>query len=79
MAFSDSSEPIRGIFQELLDHVNRDRASYETLKKFCLVADDFTIEAGELTPTLKVKRRVIEEKYAPLIDTMYDPETAIPS
>lgn len=69
---------IRELYSELIDHVNRDKASYETLKKFRLVPDDFTIEAGELTPTLKVKRRVIETKYADLIDTMYEPEVAVP-
>jgi long-chain acyl-CoA synthetase len=49
----------------------RDLASYETPKKFILVQDDFTIEGGELTPTLKVKRRVVEKKYAAEIDAVY--------
>lgn len=46
-------------------------AHYETVKKFKLVADEWSVETGELTPTLKVKRKVIVEKYAELIDSIY--------
>ena len=49
----------------------RDLASYETPKKFVLIRDDFTIESGELTPTLKVKRRIVEKKYAKEIAAAY--------
>ena len=49
----------------------RDLASYETPKKFILLKDDFTIESGELTPTMKVKRRVVEKKYAAAIARAY--------
>jgi long-chain acyl-CoA synthetase len=47
-------------------------ASYEKVKRFTLLAEPFTMEAGELTNTLKIKRRVIEEKYADVINGMYD-------
>jgi len=47
-------------------------ASFETPKKIALLGRDFTIEGGELTPTLKVKRRVIETTYKPVIDSLYD-------
>ena len=49
----------------------RDLASYETPKKFVLLAKDFSIEAGELTPTLKVKRRIVEQRYKDLIEQAY--------
>jgi long-chain acyl-CoA synthetase len=71
------AEPVQDLYEEVLAELNRGRASYETLKKYRLIPQEFTIEAGELTPTLKVKRRVIEEKYADLIDTMYEEEVAL--
>jgi long-chain acyl-CoA synthetase len=58
-------------FKELLDSVSSDLAQYERIKKFALLTKEFSIEAGELTPTLKVKRRVVEEKYKDLIDDLY--------
>ena len=48
-----------------------DLASYEIPKKVQIIEADFSIEAGELTPTLKVKRKVVEEKYKDLIDALY--------
>jgi long-chain acyl-CoA synthetase len=48
-----------------------DLAHFERPKKIVLLEQDFTIESGELTPTLKVKRRVVEKNYAPAIDAAY--------
>jgi long-chain acyl-CoA synthetase len=45
--------------------------SYAKIKKFAIVPADFTQENGELTPTLKVKRKVVTEKYRGLIDELY--------
>ena len=47
-------------------------ASYETPKKVALLEHDFSVERGELTPTLKVKRRVIDKTFKPLIDSLYE-------
>jgi long-chain acyl-CoA synthetase len=58
----------------LLAEVNRstpDLAPYERVKKIVLLDRDFEIEAGEITPTLKVRRSIVEQKYKSLIDTMY--------
>ena len=63
---------MRGLFQQTVDIVNGDEPSEKKIKTFALLANDFTIEGGELTPTLKVKRRVIATKYGKLIDAMYD-------
>jgi long-chain acyl-CoA synthetase len=46
-------------------------ADYERIRKVALLPDEFTIDNGELTPTLKVKRRVIDEKFGGLIDELY--------
>jgi long-chain acyl-CoA synthetase len=47
-------------------------AQYERVKKLALIEHEFTIDGGELTPTLKVKRRVIDEKYRSVIDRLYE-------
>jgi long-chain acyl-CoA synthetase len=58
-------------YQKLIQELTPDLAQFEKIKKIALLAHEFTIEAGELTPTLKVKRRVVEEKYKALIDELY--------
>jgi long-chain acyl-CoA synthetase len=50
----------------------RDLARFEIPKRYVLLGRDFSIEAGEMTPTLKVKRRVVEERYRELIEAVYD-------
>ena len=49
----------------------RDLARYEVPKRFVLVKEDFSIEAGELTPTLKVRRRIVEQRYRDRIEAAY--------
>jgi long-chain acyl-CoA synthetase len=46
-------------------------ADYERVRRVALIPDEFSIDGGELTPTLKVKRRVVDEKYGPLIEELY--------
>ena len=64
-------EPVLRLYEQRIEAVNADLAPYETIKKFVLLPRDFSIEAGELTPTLKLKRKVIGENYKEKIDQMY--------
>ncbi len=52
--------------------VNEQLARYETIKKWKLIEKDFTVEGGELTPTLKVKRKVVTAQYQDIIDSFYE-------
>jgi long-chain acyl-CoA synthetase len=57
--------------QAAIEAVNQTLAHHEQVKKFALLDSDFTIEGGELTPTMKVRRRVVEKKYESQIRAMY--------
>jgi len=62
------------IYEFFMQETNRltpHLASYEKIKKIILLDRDFEIESGEMTPTLKIRRKVVEEKYKPLIDRLY--------
>ena len=63
---------VRNLFQQAIDIVNGDEPSERRIRSFELLTGDFSIEGGELTPTLKIKRRVISQKYAAVIDGMYE-------
>ena len=66
-----SNPRIIDLFERQIARLTPDLARYEKIKAIALVENEFTIEGGELTPTLKVKRRVINEKYRDVIDEMY--------
>jgi long-chain acyl-CoA synthetase len=59
------------LYQAEIDRVNADLAPFETVKRFELLDRDLTAESGELTPTLKVRRKIVVEKFANLISGMY--------
>lgn len=58
-------------FQKYVDLLNKDLASFESIKKFILLNEDLTIENGGLTPSLKVKRKDVEKKYKAQLDAFY--------
>jgi long-chain acyl-CoA synthetase len=59
------------LYQELIDGVNHSLAQFEQIKKFTLLPEEFSIERGELTPTMKVRRRAVEERWRAVIEGMY--------
>ena len=61
-------------YQAVIDEVNSTLANFETIKRFQLVAEEWTIYSGEMTPSLKLKRRVIAERYASQIAAFYADE-----
>ncbi len=66
-----SNDEVRELVQKELDRANSNYAQVEQIKKFTILDHDLSIETGELTPTLKVKRNVINERYEDLFESMY--------
>lgn len=65
------SEEIHKLIEQDIQALQRDLANYERVKRFVLLDKPLTIEEGEITPTLKVRRKAIEDRYAHLIESMY--------
>ncbi|HEY8550593.1 MAG TPA: long-chain fatty acid--CoA ligase [Vicinamibacterales bacterium] len=59
------------LYQEIVDAMNKGLAQYEQIKRIALLLTEFSIEGGELTPTLKVKRQVVEARWKDVIDSLY--------
>ena len=69
---SQASDPaVRAYVQQCLDEVNGRLNRWETIKDFRVLDHDLSIDRGELTPSLKVRRKVVETAFAPLLDSMY--------
>jgi long-chain acyl-CoA synthetase len=76
VAFSSRAElvaapRVQGLYEQVVEGTNQNLARFEKLKRVLLVADEFTAENGALTPTMKLRRRVIEERYRRQIDELY--------
>jgi len=65
------NEKIIAFYQQIIEKYNQEFNHVEQIKKFELLPHEWTIEAGELTPTLKLKRNVIMDKYAAVVDKIY--------
>jgi long-chain acyl-CoA synthetase len=64
-------ERTRALLKPYIDQLNASLAGYERIGKFAILPADLTLETGELTPSLKVKRKVVEAKYKALLDGFY--------
>jgi long-chain acyl-CoA synthetase len=75
-SFSDLSQnpKIKDLIRNAVAQTNSQLASYETIKNFAILPQDFTIESGELTPSLKVKRKYCDTKYESQIRSLYGGE-----
>ncbi|HXO10383.1 MAG TPA: long-chain fatty acid--CoA ligase [Solirubrobacteraceae bacterium] len=66
-----SEDAVRDLVQHELDRANSNYAQVEQIKRFAILDHDLSLEQGELTPTLKVKRNVINDRYAELFESLY--------
>jgi long-chain acyl-CoA synthetase len=64
-------DDVVALYAEIVEGLNRDLSQFEKIKKFRLLSREFTIAAGELTPTMKVKRKSVEQNWTAAIDDLY--------
>jgi long-chain acyl-CoA synthetase len=69
-----SDEKVKKAYQEIVDKVNLDLANFESIKRVCVVPEEWSVEDGTLTPSMKLKRRVVGERYAREITEFYSDE-----
>ncbi len=67
-------ERVRELLQGAVDDANRERSRFEQVKRFTVLPRDFTMDEGEITPTLKLRRRAVQEHFADEIDALYAQE-----
>jgi long-chain acyl-CoA synthetase len=75
MAALAQTDEVRELVQGIVDEVNAERSRYEQIKRFAILPRDFTMDDDELTPTLKLKRRVVADHFAGELDELYSGET----
>jgi long-chain acyl-CoA synthetase len=67
-----NKKEIHELFDKDMSQFQKKLANYERVRKFTLLDHTFSIESGEITPSFKIKRKFVEERYGPLIEEMYD-------
>ncbi len=70
-----ASPEVHKLYQGIIDEVNGSMAQFERIKSFAILDGELTTAAGDLTPTLKVRRKIVEERFRDQIDAMYRPRT----
>ena len=75
MAALAGTDAVQELVQGIVDEVNADRSRYEQIKRFVILPRDFTMDEDELTPTLKLKRRVVARHFDRELGALYDGET----
>ena len=66
------SDAVQKMVDDAVNDLNSELASYETIKRFKILPKEFTLEDGELTPSMKLKRKVVEERHREVLDGFYD-------
>ncbi len=66
-----ADEQVVALVQGIVDEANRDRSRFEQIKRFAILPRDFTMEQDEMTPTLKLKRRVVMQHFADAVEQLY--------
>ncbi len=66
-----ASKEVRDLIAPYVDEINRDVASYEQVKRWTILPADLTLESGDLTPSMKLKRKAVEQKYRSVLDDFY--------
>jgi len=72
-----SKPEIIEFYRQRIEEAQKEFARFEKIKKFTLLPQEFTVESGEITPTLKLKRKVIAEKYKDIIEAMYKDDKGV--
>ncbi len=62
---------VKALYEGIVSEVNKDLAQYETIKNFMLAPDEFTISSGEVTASMKMRRRAVEQRYRAQIEALY--------
>jgi len=68
------TDELRAEMQRVVDEANRERSRFEQIKRYVVLPRDFSMEEGEITPTLKLKRRVVQDHFSEEIESLYAPD-----